>query len=258
MLRKRIIPRILVKQVGDRQVSVISKNYKTFFTVGNPLSQAKIMDSNKADEISIINVDSYSPGNNKRFAELLQQIVAVSMTPISAGGGIDSYDCARALMGTGIEKITIPVRADTSNLGFVKRISERHGGQAVQASLDYLGLTNGYSLRNGIQIFQDSEIYSLLMTYIEAGAGEVAFCNVEKDGSKSGLDLSLFKLIAGEIPVPSILGGGVRDIDNFVEAFRLGVDGVISGTYIAKMDHSLLQIRSKIAVQGINVREISG
>jgi cyclase len=258
MLRKRIIPRILVKKIGDRQVSVISKNYKTFFTVGNPLSQAKIMDSNKADEISIINVDSYAPENNDQFLELLRQIVACSMTPISAGGSVSSYQEASALMSTGIEKITIPIRADSTNLLVVKKIAQRHGSQAVQASLDYLELNGGYALRNNHQFLHESEIYSLLLKYIEAGAGEVAFCNVEKDGSKSGLDISLFNSIAREIPVPSILGGGVKDIDNFVEAFKLGADGVVSGTYIAKMDHSLLQIRSKIAVQGINVREISG
>ena len=40
----------------------------------------------------------------------------------------------------------------------------------------------------------------------------------------------------------------------FVEAFNKGADGVLSSTYMAKMDQSLLQLRSKIAVSDVNVR----
>ena len=258
MLRKRIIPRILVRKIGDRQASVISRNFSTFFTVGDPLSQARIMDSNRADEISIINVDSYSPENHINFTKLLSQIVVGSMTPISAGGGINSHENASLVMETGIEKITLPLRAEASNILIVEKLAKRHGSQAVQVSLDYSRSSVGITLRNGNQVFHESEIYKMLKKYIDAGAGEVAFCNIDRDGSKSGLDFSLMEAISKEIPVPSILAGGVNGIDNFVEAFRLGADGVVSGTYIAKMDHSLLQIRSKMAVSGINVREIVG
>jgi cyclase len=216
------------------------------------------MASNRADEISLINVDSHSPENFLDFSRLLQQIVADSMTPISAGGGIKSYEDATVLMGTGIEKITLPVRSNASNILIVEKIAKRHGSQAVQVSLDYINSINGFKLRYGNQEQNESNVYELLMKYIEAGAGEVAFCNIERDGSKIGLDLDLFKAISKEIPVPSILAGGANGIDNFVEAFRLGADGVVSGTYIAKMDHSLLQIRSKMAISGINVREIVG
>ena len=258
MLRKRIIPRILVRKLGNRQASVISKNFATFFTVGDPLSQARIMDSNRADEISIINADRHSPENHIDFTKLLSQIVTGSMTPISAGGGINSYENASRVMETGIEKITLPLRAGANNILIVEKLANRHGSQAVQVSLDYSKSSFGFTLRSGNQVFHESEIYNMLMKYIDAGAGEVAFCNIDRDGSKSGLDFSLMKAMSKEIPVPSVLAGGVNGIDNFVEAFRLGADGVISGTYIAKMDHSLLQIRSKMAVYDINVREIVG
>jgi cyclase len=258
MLRKRIIPRILIRKIGDRQAAVISKNFNTYFTIGDPLSQARIMDSNRADEISVINTDQHSSENHFQFSKLLNQIVKNSMTPISAGGGINSYEDASLIMGTGIEKITIPVRAAATNISIVEKIAKRYGSQAVQISLDYFSSNKFFSFKKSNQVFNDTEICAILKRYIEAGAGEVVFCNIEHDGSKNGLDLTLFNLLKGELSVPLLLGGGIKDIDNFVKAFRLGADGVISGTYIAKMDHSLIQIRSKIAVQGINVREIIG
>jgi imidazole glycerol phosphate synthase subunit HisF len=70
------------------------------------------------------------------------------------------------------------------------------------------------------------------------------------------LDLSLLKLPSYGIDVPILLSGGAHSADNFVQAFQAGADGVVSGTYMAKMDQSLLQLRSKIAVSDINVRRI--
>jgi imidazole glycerol phosphate synthase subunit HisF len=63
-------------------------------------------------------------------------------------------------------------------------------------------------------------------------------------------------LVNHGINAPILLAGGAHSAENFVEAFINGADGVISGTYLAKMDQSLLQLRSKIAVSGVNVRNI--
>jgi cyclase len=92
--------------------------------------------------------------------------------------------------------------------------------------------------------------------YLKSGAGEIVITNMEKDGVRTGLDFSLLNLRSYGIGVPILLSGGAHSADNFVDAFRAGADGVISGTYMAKMDQSLLQLRSKIAISDINVRRI--
>ena len=93
---------------------------------------------------------------------------------------------------------------------------------------------------------------------MSAGAGEIVLTDISRDGSRIGLDFELLKHLRSKVNQnPILVSGGVNSAENFVEAFDLGADGVISGTYMAKMDHSLLQLRSKIAVSNVNVRNIT-
>lgn len=256
MLRKRLIPKILVKKTGETYTAVLSRNFDRFITVGNPLSQFKIMDSNKADEISIINLHRGGTSPVSDFSNLLSKFVRASSTPISAGGGVKTPADADTFMRTGIEKISIPIEREASNLFLFKYVSNKYGKQAVQATLDYSESESLYRIRNSKSSMNFSELIILLMKYLDAGAGEIVITNMERDGSRTGLDFSLLNLIDNGIGVPILLSGGVHSADNFVEAFSRGADGVLSGTYIAKMDQSLLQLRSKIAVSNINVRLI--
>lgn len=256
MLRKRIIPRILVKEQAGRLIAVVSKEFKRFYSVGNPLSQVKIMDSNKADEISIIQIGESLDRDSSKFLDFLELAVKSSMTPISAGGGVRTHEKMRLFMKAGIEKIILPVNTNLKNLKIAEEMAFRHGSQALQVSLDYRLINSGYQLKSSSKNLNIDEIVALLSRYLEAGAGEISLCNIERDGSKSGLDLSLFKILDSVISVPVTLGGGAGKIEDFVEGYVSGADGIISGTYLARLDHSLLQVRSKIAIQDINVRQI--
>lgn len=256
MLRKRIIPKILVRRLGENYNAVVSRNFNRFITVGNVLSQFRIMDSNKADEISIINLHREGSSPVPEFSKLLAKIVEASSTPISAGGGVKSILDAGTFMKTGIEKISIPIYADASNLFLFEYVSSKYGKQAVQATLDYSSSETLYTIRRSKSQLNFDELTALIKSYLNSGAGEIVITNMEKDGARTGLDFSLLNLPSYGIDVPILLSGGAHSADNFVEAFRAGADGVISGTYMAKMDQNLLQLRSKIAVSGINVRPI--
>jgi cyclase len=256
MLRKRIIPKILIRKLGDNYNAVVSRNFDRFITVGNALSQFKIMDSNKADEISIINLHRGGSSPVSEFSKTLSAFVEASSTPISAGGGIKSILDADTIMKTGIEKISIPIYADASNLFLFEYVSNKYGKQAVQATLDYSSSESFYTIRRSNSQLNLDELTDLIKSYLNSGAGEIVITNIERDGARNGLDMSLLNLPSYGIDVPILLSGGAHSADNFVEAFRAGADGVISGTYMAKMDQSLLQLRSKIAVSGINVRLI--
>lgn len=256
MLRKRIIPKILVRKSGDNYTAVVSRNFDRFIAVGNPLSQFRIMDSNKADEISIINLHRGGSSPVPEFSKMLSSFVEASSTPISAGGGIKSILDADTFMKTGIEKISIPIYADASNLFLFEYVSKKYGKQAVQATLDYSLSKSFYTIRRSKSPLNLDELSLVVRTYLNSGAGEIVITNMEKDGTRTGLDLSLLNLPSYGIDVPILVSGGAHSADNFVEAFRAGADGVISGTYMAKMDQSLLQLRSKIAISDINVRRI--
>jgi len=257
MLRKRIIAKILVQKTGSNYTSVVSRNFERFINIGNPLSQFRIMDSNKADEISIINLHRGGLSPVLDFTKELARLVGASSTPISAGGGVKSTSDVDEFMQTGIEKISIPLRLDGSNLKLFDYASTKYGKQAVQVTLDYVQSDSLFTIRKSSRPLSITDLALIVKEYVDTGAGEIVITNIERDGSRSGLDFTLLELMEYGIRVPVLLSGGAHSADNFVEAFQGGADGVISGTYLAKMDQNLLQLRSKISVSDVNVRGIN-
>jgi cyclase len=256
MLRKRLIPRILVQRFRNNNVAVISKKFQNFTVTGDPESQFKILQSNLADEVSIINL--HRGGNNPipEFVKLLSIIVNGSSTPITSGGGIKLPVDVDLFMGTGIEKISIPILSNYSNLNTIKYALGQYGSQSIQICLDYVKYDNFYLIRNFEKRFVLNELLDLIKIYFEEGAGEIVLTDINKDGSKLGLGVELIEPIKSLINAPIIVAGGACSISDFANALSLGADGVISGTYFAKKDHSLIQLRSAIYGQGINVRNL--
>lgn len=257
MIRKRLIPRILIQELNNNFVAILSKNFKLASIAGDPISQFKIMEANMADEISIINKQDEHANLNSNFLQLLKDIVRASTTPICAGGGIKSTKDVHDFMKIGIEKVVIPVSEKFDNLEIIKFACNKFGRQSVQVSLDYIEVNNQYFIYKSHTELGITDLINIASKYIYAGAGEVVLTNVLRDGSKAGLDLKLIKRFKESLSVPIIASGGANSQSNFAEALLLGADGVISGTYFAKKDHSIMQLRSSIVATGLSVRKLS-
>lgn len=256
MIRKRLIPRILIQELNNNFVAILSKSFKLASIAGDPISQFKIMESNMADEISIIYKQAENSNLNINFFQLLKDIVRVSATPICAGGGIKSIEDVHDFMKIGIEKVVIPVSEKFDNLEIIKFAYNKFGRQSVQVSLDYIEVDDQYFIHKSQTKLGSTDLINIVGKYILAGAGEVVLTNVLRDGSKTGLDLKLIKIFKQSLSAPIIASGGANSQSNFAEALLLGADGVISGTYFAKKDHSLMQLRSSIVATGLSVRKL--
>jgi cyclase len=257
VIRKRLIPRILIQEVNNSFVAILSKSFKLASIAGDPISQFKIMEANMADEISIIHKQAKHASLNINFFQLLKDIVRVSSTPICAGGGIKSIEDVHNFMKIGIEKVVIPVSEKFDNLEIIKLACNKFGRQSVQVSIDYIEVNNQYFIYKSHTELGIDDLINIASKYILAGAGEVVLTNVLRDGSKAGLDLKLIKGFTQSLSVPVIVSGGANSQSNFAEALLLGAEGVISGTYFAKKDHSLMQLRSSIVSSGLSVRKLT-
>jgi len=260
MLKKRIIPRILVNHsrstISSEPTSFacITKNFSRIFVIGDPLSQALIFDANLADEIAIIGLNISSEIDWKIFKSTLEGITRKVSTPLVAGGGIKSLKKAQEIVDLGVEKLCIAYRTDLEYMKLITSIANRYGSQAIQISIDYLVENGNYSLRNNLGNSINHSLESLLRDLQNAGMGEIVFTSVDCDGGKSGLELSLFELSRGYLSVPILLAGGASSPEDFGDALLRGADGVISGTYFAKKDQNPMQLRGRLSTLGIPVR----
>ena len=89
----------------------------------------------------------------------------------------------------------------------------------------------------------------------EAGAGEIILTDIDKDGTKSGLNIKIAEEITKKIDIPVILSGGCGLAEHFVEGFKkTNIQGICAGTFFSYRDQNFFEARateySKVATKG--------
>jgi imidazole glycerol-phosphate synthase subunit HisF len=260
MLKKRLIPKLLIKHraLGRvvRPVLVTTRGYRDAIEVGDPVSQAKIYEAQLADELVVLNIDGAPIRNDETMLGLIERLAGETFMPLCVGGGVRSADDFAQLLERGADKVSI----NTVALEHPQTIGEaagRYGAQCVVVSIDYRVLDDG-----SVRVMQhhgsrDSgrELLDWAREAVDRGAGELLLCDVERDGSGTGLSWSVGREVALAVPVPVVLSGGCGLAEHFVEGFRDGLaEGVAAGTFFSFRDQGPMQTRAHIRNGGIPIR----
>ena len=66
---------------------------------------------------------------------------------------------------------------------------------------------------------------------VSRGAGELLVTSMDKDGTKSGFDIELYKAIEAVVDVPIIASGGAGKVQDFIDLFeQTGVTGALAAS----------------------------
>jgi cyclase len=257
MLKRRIIPKILIRKLpaGKPEFEVlISQNYSNFKTVGTLKSQLRIFESNKVDELLVINTNKAPNSLDFEFYQSVKESIEFLSTPIIVGGGIKDLSEVTNLIDVGVDKVICGI--STFDHAFHNKVANRLGSQALVVSLDYTINSEGIFVGNVPRKFHNWVAFTKLIRNIEdSGAGEIILNRIDFDGARMGLDLGTLKLVLEITNVPVVLSSGAGKSEHFIEAFRQGADAVAAGTFFAKMDQSPLQLRSRIFNSGVIIRK---
>lgn len=251
-VKKRIIPKIAV--VRDKKTTMlcasVTKNFANPNIIGRPSSLARIFEANLADEISILNIDTLHVSIDE-ISRLIKEINLDLSTPIMVGGGIDRLEDASKLFELGVEKVNLSFRLESRRL--ISQIVSRYGSQSINISFNYSRSSQQCSTTR--HCMPRERVQRDFFEALELGAGEITLNNVDRDGSKSGLDLGLLvQLNASGHGIPIIVSGGAGIPEDFIEAFNQGASGVATGTLFSKSDQNPLQLRSRLRNAGIDIR----
>jgi cyclase len=257
MLKRRIIPKFLVRESSldpkDFE-ACISQGYSNLKMIGSLKSQLRIFESYKSDELLVINTNKTSDRLDTNFLQAIKESIEELSTPIIVGGRITSTKDATALIEVGVDKVICGI--STFNHKLHSEIASLFGSQALSISIDY-------SIESGVILvgaslktkFTQNSFLELVKRIENSGAGEIVLNRIDFDGAQSGLDLETLEMVMGLTRIPFILASGAGKIEDFVSAFESGADGVVVGTFFAKMDQNPLQLRSRLFNLGINIRK---
>ena len=259
MLKKRVIPKILIKKLDIQKekviVSLTTKKFNDNKIIGSPLSQATIFNDSKADEIILIDLDHKIIEKEK--LDLISQIAKKIFIPITVGGGVRSIENIRTLLSKGADRVVI----NGSNLNnelkdLIKKASSYFGSQCIVISIDIIDLGNGFAIYDYNQKKKlDIDVKDHMTQVQKLKIGELIITDVSRDGCKVGFDQKFFDQIKNFIKVPTIISGGCANFNDFLFAFdTLKVDGVASGTFFSQHDQSVFQTKNHLSEKGVPIR----
>ena len=86
------------------------------------------------------------------------------------------------------------------------------------------------------------------------GAGEILLTSMDKDGTKSGYDLELIKLITSQVKIPLIASGGVGSLEHLAQGLQAGASAVLAASIFHFKQHSIRDAKEFLQKQKLAVR----
>jgi cyclase len=225
--------------------------------VGPVAEVAKRYYDQGTDEVVMIDTVASLYGRDSMVA-LIKEVTAECFVPVTVGGGIRSLDDADALFRAGADKIAINTAA-LARPEIISDIAHKYGNQAVVVHVEAkatpeLGwecYTEAGRQPSGIGVLN-------WVTRAEAeGAGEFLVTNVDRDGTRRGIDGRLLKEIRAAVTVPVIASSGAGATSHVVETLaHTGCDGIAIGAALHWGNFSIAQCRQACFEAGIAVREV--
>lgn len=252
MIPKRVIPLFLLRE--NRLVK--GTRFSDHIDVGDPLSQAMIYDAQGADEIIILDIEGSRLGRSIRPG-IIQRMIERCRLPITAGGGIKTVADARALLEAGADKILVNTQA-ILHPAFIKELSNEFGSQSIVVGLDVRKNDRGEYDLDGFSGWtrMDSKFQTVVHDIIESGAGEMMITSINREGTLSGFDIDLYRMVRSWIPVPLIGSGGAGSYDDIVELFNeTDCDACAIGKMLFLRDYDIVRIKSYIKGGKVLVRD---
>jgi len=224
-LKEFIIPAIDIKE--GKAVRLYKGNpdsAKVYFE--NPVDVAKMWQEKGARHLHIVDLDGAFEGYPKNY-KIVEEIVKNVSIPVEFGGGIRSYEGAKRMFLTGVDKIVIGSLAYQDRETFEKIVNDfpdkvilgidaKDGKVAVKGWLE----KTEYTPLEFAKLFENLPIWGYLYT------------DINRDGALVGPNVEGTKELAENLSKPVIASGGVSSIEDVKKLFQLksyGVYGVVVG-----------------------------
>jgi len=254
MLKVRIIPCLDVK--NGRSVKGVQ--FVDLVDAGDPVEQARAYDAAGADELTFLDITA-SHENRDTIFDVVARTAEQCFMPLTVGGGVRTTEDIRKLLLAGADKVSINSAAVTRP-EFVREAAQKYGDQCIVVSIDARQTAPGkwevftHGGRKGTGL--DAIDWARRMT--DHGAGEILLTSMDRDGTKSGFDLALTRLVADTVPVPVIASGGVGTLDHLVEGVKQGgASAVLAASIFHFGTFTIAQAKKHLAQAGVAVRPIS-
>ena len=251
MLSARVIPCLDVK---DGRV-VKGVNFIDLIDAGDPVEQAKLYDSEGADELTFLDITA-SSDNRNTLLDVVSGTAEQCFMPLTVGGGVRKESDIVSLLRAGADKVSINTAA-VRRPEFVKEAAEKFGSQCIVVAIDAKRnargelevFTHGGREKTGLDAIKWAQ------QMVEYGAGELLLTSMDRDGTKKGFDIELTRKISSKVTVPVIASGGVGKLEHFYEGVTKGkADALLAASVFHFNQISIKKVKDYLLKKNIEIR----
>lgn len=218
MLRVRVIP--CLQLINDSLVK--SVKFGRIGYIGDPVNTVRIFNELEVDELVFIDIRASMEGRSPNY-EILAQIAEECFMPLSYGGGITNIEMAGNVFSLGFEKIILN-SSSLSIPSLVTAISRVYGSQSVVVAIDVRK-----NFWGKYEVFSHSGTLNHRISPVEwvkrvenLGAGEILLTSIDREGTWTGFDTELVRLVSEASSLPVIAHGGAGSIEDIRNAVTCG------------------------------------
>jgi cyclase len=251
MLTKRIIACLDLH--GDRVVKGVQ--FTQLRDAGDPAELAKAHAQSGADEIVLLDISAANEGRGT-LLEAVRRTARQLFIPFTVGGGIRTLADAAAVFSAGADKISINTAA-LADPTLITQIAERFGSQAVLVAIDakrkedrtWQVFTHGGRRPTGLDVLDWARQAE------SQGAGEVLLTSMDRDGTASGFDCELTRVVSDSVQIPVIASGGAGNAEDFKTVFCEGhADAALAASIFHYGLRDVGELKQALKSAGIPVR----
>jgi imidazole glycerol-phosphate synthase subunit HisF len=255
-LAKRVIPCLDI----DKGRVVKGVKFENIRDAGDPVEVARRYDQQGADELVFLDITASAEKRETLF-DVVEQVAGQVFIPLTVGGGVRTLPDIRRLLSAGADKVSINTSA-VENPAFVAEAAERFGSQCIVVAIDAKRVGRRKKTAPRWEVFTHGgrkatglDVLAWAQLMVNHGAGELLLTSMDKDGTKSGFDIELTRLVSDAVAVPVIASGGVGELEHLYQGLAEGhADAVLAASIFHYAQHSVQEAKAYLAARGINVR----
>ncbi len=267
----RIIPCLDVR--GGRVVKGV--RFGNLVDSGDPAELSARYESEGADEIAMLDI-SATLEERKTATATVERIRKAVSIPVLVGGGIRSVEDAKRLLSAGADRVSVNSAA-VADPALISRLAERFGVQCVVLAVDAgkrrardsdvstpAGLPSGLAADSAGALWEvfvhsggkstgiDPVAWCVLGEKL--GAGEILLTAIDRDGTGSGYDVDLLRLVSRACGISVIASGGAARPEQFLEGIEAGAGALLAAGVFHRGELAVGDLKRYLASKNVEVR----
>ncbi|HEY3750055.1 MAG TPA: imidazole glycerol phosphate synthase subunit HisF [Pseudonocardiaceae bacterium] len=234
-------------------------NFADLVDAGDPVELAAAYDAEGADELTFLDVTA-SSGDRETTYDVVRRTAEQVFIPLTVGGGVRAVDDMNRLLRAGADKVSINTAA-IARPELLHEASRRFGSQCVVLSVDARRVRDGEPTPSGFEVTTHGGRRGTGIDAVEwaargqeLGVGEILLNSMDADGTRSGFDIDLIRMVRARVDVPLIASGGAGLLEHFPPAVEAGADAVLAASVFHFGQLHIGDVKGVLADAGVEVR----